>query len=396
MNLWLQHVDEVEVVAPLNKKKNRFAEIPYEHEKLKFISIPSVKFLSPKNIISSFSKLPLITYMIYNSMAKTGHIHLRCPGNIGLIASVIQIFFPDKPKTVKYAGNWDPKAKQPWTYKLQQKILSNTFLSKNIQVLVYGDWQGNGKNIVPFFTASFSKKDKEVIEKDFTPRYKFIYTGNLVEGKGVFEAIKLIETLNDHGVFSEIEIFGDGILKNSLSDYIQRNELQEFVKLKGRKSLEELKEAYKDAHFVILLSKSEGWPKAIAEGMWYGCVPIATPVSCVPWMLGNGSRGILICDVEKREEKKEKRGESLDKRKEKRSVLLNDESEKNRQFECSDGSRDVSRTEFFKDDLASLTKLLKHPEKLKQMSIAAQEWSQQYTLERFETEIKKLLVPKKA
>jgi hypothetical protein len=34
-------------------------------------------------------------------------------------------FFPNKPKTAKYAGNWDPKSKT-WTY-MQQKILSNTF-----------------------------------------------------------------------------------------------------------------------------------------------------------------------------------------------------------------------------------------------------------------------------
>ena len=28
--------------------------------------------------------------------------------------------------------------------------------------------------------------------------------------------------------------------------------------------------------------------------MFWGCVPIATPVSCVPYMLGNGSRGLLL------------------------------------------------------------------------------------------------------
>ena len=47
---------------------------------------------------------------------------------------------------------------------------------------------------------------------------------------------------------------------------------------------------------MILPSKSEGWPKAIAEGMFFGCIPIATPVSCVPWMLADGSRGILVSE----------------------------------------------------------------------------------------------------
>ena len=45
---------------------------------------------------------------------------------------------------------------------------------------------------------------------------------------------------------------------------------------------------------MILPSQSEGWPKAIAEGMFWGCVPIATPVSCVPFMLDYGERGVLL------------------------------------------------------------------------------------------------------
>ncbi len=116
-----------------------------------------------------------------------------------------------------------------------------------------------------------------------------------MEGKGIFEAIDLIESLKNKGVISELDIYGDGVLEDSLRSYIQKKELQNLVKLKGRKSLEELKQAYKKAHFVVLLSNSEGWPKALAEGMWYGCIPVATPVSCVPWMVKlSGSAVYLI------------------------------------------------------------------------------------------------------
>ncbi|MGQ9663683.1 MAG: glycosyltransferase [Kiritimatiellia bacterium] len=43
-----------------------------------------------------------------------------------------------------------------------------------------------------------------------------------------------------------------------------------------------------------MLSESEGWPKAVTEGMFWGTVPIATPVSCVPMILGHGRRGALV------------------------------------------------------------------------------------------------------
>jgi glycosyltransferase involved in cell wall biosynthesis len=45
---------------------------------------------------------------------------------------------------------------------------------------------------------------------------------------------------------------------------------------------------------VVLPSESEGWPKVIAEGMFWGCLPIATRVSCLPNMLDNGNRGLLL------------------------------------------------------------------------------------------------------
>ena len=43
---------------------------------------------------------------MYKAMKWADHIHLRCPGNIGLLGCIVQIAFPKKVKTVKYAGNW--------------------------------------------------------------------------------------------------------------------------------------------------------------------------------------------------------------------------------------------------------------------------------------------------
>ncbi|MGM0932641.1 MAG: glycosyltransferase family 4 protein [Bacteroidota bacterium] len=380
MNLWFEYVEEVEVVsprAPQPPKGELLLGEPYKHSRITFTKLPSFHLLNFPAVLDSLIKIPIIFFRIIGAMRRADHLHLRCPGNIGLLAAVAQVFFPKKPKTVKYAGNWDPEAKQPWTYSLQKWILSNTFLSRNIKVLVYGDWPGQSKNIVPFFTASFSEKDREVLEKDFTPPYKFVYTGNLVQGKGVFEAIELIESLRARGVKSELEIYGDGILKDSLRDYIQRHELQEFVKLKGRKSLEELKEVYKKAHFVILLSKSEGWPKTIAEGMWYGCIPVATPVSCVSWMLGEGSRGILV-------------GSGF---KVQRSMFNVQGSRFNVQgskFKVQ-GSANPGEDESVDDIVRKVRAVIENREEMTRMSLAAQEWSQEYTLEKFEKAIREMV-----
>ncbi|TDN89170.1 glycosyltransferase involved in cell wall biosynthesis [Salegentibacter sp. 24] len=400
MNLWFKNVKEVEIIAPALQmaKKKHSSDEPYKHSNIVFIKIPSFHLLNFPAVLDAVIKIPFIFFKIVGAMRRADHLHLRCPGNIGLLAAISQIFFPKKPKTVKYAGNWDPKAKQPWTYKLQRKILSNTFLSRNIKVLVYGNWTNQSTNILPFFTASFSEKERESTVKNFKPPYKFIFTGNLVKGKGIFKAIKLIETLKNRGLKSELEIYGDGILKDSIHEYIQRKNFQNVIELKGRKSLEELKEAYKKAHFVILLSKSEGWPKTIAEGMWYGCIPIASAVSCVPWMLNAppipvegpsliipAKRGILLSN--RLLYKLQDNGQFKWFQNDARGI-----PEDRARTGFSQSPEDTSREEI---DLSAVVKILKHSENLREMSRAGQEISQQYTLERFEAEIKKLLVSKK-
>jgi glycosyltransferase involved in cell wall biosynthesis len=79
-----------------------------------------------------------------------------------------------------------------------------------------------------------------------------------------------------------------------LKAYVTDFGLDEQVMLYGNRDKEEVKNQLIHSHFNILPSKSEGWPKAVAEGMFFGCIPVATPVSCVSWMLGEGIRGILI------------------------------------------------------------------------------------------------------
>ena len=446
MNLWLRYVEEVEIVAPLggDEVKGRRGEqetrrnrekvtgekgdevtggktgLAYEQSQLTFTEIPSVNFMSFPNAVKAIIQVPSIMMKIFGAMRRADHLHLRCPGHVGLLACICQIFFPSKPKTAKYAGNWDPQAKQPWSYRLQKRILSNTFLTRNMQVLVYGEWPGQSKNILSFFTASFSEKIiSEVKDKDFSGSINFLLVGNLVKGKQPLEAVKLVQQLHQHMrnmPAVRLNLYGDGPERKRIEKYCKENGLEDFVQLKGNRSLEELKAAYQKAHFVILPSRSEGWPKAIAEGMFFGCIPIATPVSCVPWMLGFGRRGILLSDEANGPEEWSVVGGQG-------SVFSGQKSDLNTpttsqrptakgQQPVKSGQCSVVREEISGEqpkayslkqeqsgqwsedsglDILKITELLADHEEMKRMSNAAKEWSQQYTLERFEAAIKEIL-----
>ncbi|WP_428231288.1 glycosyltransferase [Flavobacterium sp.] len=343
MNIWFKYIDEVIIVAPLKNIKPTEIDIPYQHNKIDFRRVPDFNLTNFKNVLYSVFKLPIIFWRIFCAMKSADHIHLRCPGNMGLIGCLVQILFPKKEKTAKYAGNWDPESKQPYTYKIQKWILSNTFLTCNMKVLVYGDWNNQSKNIKPFFTATYSELEKESIQKtNFDTTIEFIFVGSLVSGKNPIYVVKLVEKLVEKGYKINLSLYGEGPERIYLENYIQTNNLESIVILYGNQNQETLKKAYQKSHFVILASKSEGWPKAIAEGMFLGCVPIASEVSCVPYMLDYGNRGLLLAmNLEK--------------------------------------------------DVNNISLLLKDEKAFSEKSHLAAQWSQNYTTNVFEAEIEKLL-----
>ena len=343
MNLWLKYVDTVEIVAPITPKAVSAIDIAYKHNNIIFNKIPAIAFVNLGSSIMSFLALPYIVFKLFMACKRADHIHLRCPGNIGLLGCFVQLFFPKKIKTAKYAGNWDPKATQPLSYKLQKKILSHTTLTKNMTVIVYGKWKAQTKNIKPFFTASFKNKDKITpLQRAYSSNLKFVFVGSLVEGKRPLFAIQIIEELLKKGYPVTLDVYGDGVLNEVLQTYSTSNNLDNVIKFHGNQNGDTIKAALKHAHFSILASKSEGWPKAIAEAMFFGVIPIATPISCVPEMLDNGSRGILI-------------------------------------------SNNLEKA------IAVIEANLEHEDTLITMSKNALKWSQKYTLEVFDAEIKTLI-----
>ncbi len=345
MNLWMNHCECITVVAPLQQGIPTVIEECYVHKALQFKPIIAFDLLHFSNTLKALLKIPKIFIQLFIAMRAADHIHLRCPGNVGLLGCIVQIFFPNTPKTAKYAGNWDSNSKQPWTYNLQKWILNSTFWTKNMNVLVYGEWEENSFNCKPFFTASYSENEIVPLAAwNSNTLFKFVFVGTLVPGKNPLYAIQLIESLMQKKCQVTLKIYGDGPLKVSLEEYVNKNNLSQWITVMGNQSSEVVKKAYQSSHFVMLPSTSEGWPKAIAEGMFWGCIPLATAVSCVPSMLDYGKRGVLL-------------------------------------------------TMQLEQDSRNIFDLLQDGAKQETQRKAAANWSRAYTLECFENEIQLLLQP---
>lgn len=345
MNLWLKYVDEVVILAPkIEHVSPDPIDLSYQHQKITFVEVPEFNLLSWRSRFQTIFSLPSIFQKVISEMVKADHIHLRCPGNMGLIGALAQIMFPKKKKTAKYAGNWDPESPQPLTYKWQRKILASQFLTKNIQVLVYGNWGKPNKNLLDFFTASYSEQEKTPV----TPRIlqeplQLIFVGSLHPGKNPMISCHTVKSLAEKEISSELHLYGEGLERKAIEEFIKSEKLQHQIILHGNVSSQELKDAYQKSHFLVFASETEGWPKAVAEAMFWGCLPLTTKVSCVPYMIGNGERGDLV---------------------------------------KKDAQEIADKIHHYLQDRISYT----------QKSQLAMDWSRQFTLERFESEIKKLVV----
>lgn len=345
MEIWAKNVTEIAFCCPKWKEENELlvSEIKFSIHHKFWLSDFNVK--SKKAIVKLIPQLIFNFCILFKAMVWADHIHLRCPGNVGLLGSLVQILFPNKPKTAKYAGNWDPNAKQPISYKIQKWILSNTFLTKNMQVLVYGEWENQTKNIKPFFTASYSEANIKSIEnKSFQEPIKLLFVGTLSAGKQPEYAFELVKKIHLQGHQVQLNVYGDGYLKETLQEFIIQNKLQDCIFMHGNVDEETVTNAYQKSHFLILPSKSEGWPKVVAEAMFWGCIPFATKISCVPSMLGtNEERGLFL---------------------------------------KMDSDYDSSK----------ITALFSNTDLYSQMAEKGKNWSRKFTLEHFSKEIQQLLI----
>ena len=189
----------------------------------------------------------------------------------------------------KYAGSWIDRTSV--SYNWQRNKLKR--LKDNSIITINGHWNNQPKNVLAFENPCLSAEDRIIGKKIIENRridniYNICFVGGLNENKGIKELISALELI-DHNLYGEINIVGDGYLKEELMS--STNNLK--IKFHGHLSKNNVISIYQKSDFIVLPSKSEGFPKVISEGMNYGCIPIVTEVSSIPQVIGD-KNGFLI------------------------------------------------------------------------------------------------------
>lgn len=239
--------------------------------------------------------LPALVWNLGRAMRRVDAIHVRCPGNLGLLGAVLAPLF--SPYLVaKYAGQWNRYPGEPWTVRLQKMILRSSWWRG--PVTVYGEWPDQPSNVVPFFTTAMTanqllRAQATARKKEFGSLLRVLYVGRLSASKNVDVLLSAIAALSSQQVRIEATIVGDGPERLALEAQATRLGLQDKTKFTGAVELEKVLDCYQMADVLVLISETEGWPKTIAEAMAFGLVCIGSDRGLVPRMLAEG-RGIVV------------------------------------------------------------------------------------------------------
>ena len=239
--------------------------------------------------------LPLLIWELSRVMRSADAIHVRCPGNLGVLGVLLAPLFSRR-LVAKYAGQWNGYSDERFALRLQRNVLRSRWWRG--PVTVYGQWPDEPAHVIPFFTSMMTDEMVEragsVAEsKKLTRPLHVLFSGRLAKEKRVDALLDAAKMLVERGISLEVILVGGGVEEPALRRQVENLRLQSVVRFVGSVPFEASLEWYEWAHCLVLPSaNSEGWPKAIAEGMCYGLVCIGVRHGQVSRMLEG--RGIVL------------------------------------------------------------------------------------------------------
>lgn len=287
--------DEVVHIAPLYDEAAPGSALPYTSSRL------HLRAVAPAGGATLAAKLgigrvyPDYLAAMRQEMAAADAVHVRCPANISLLAvALLRVVRHPGPRWIKYAGNWQPERDEPRSYALQRRWLAAN--AHRGVVTVNGRWPDQPAHVYTFHNPSLTEGElaqgrAAAAVKQLASPLQLLFVGTLNEGKGAGRVLRIAEGLQRRGVPYELHMLGDGPDRPHYEAWAADHELRDVV-FHGWVTRQEVGRFDAAAHFVLLPSQSEGWPKVLSEAMAYGAVPISSAVSSIPQILAETGAGV--------------------------------------------------------------------------------------------------------
>ncbi|MDN3725301.1 glycosyltransferase [Aequorivita sp. SDUM287046] len=283
--------EEIYHIAFLHPGNPPPSSLPYISENIKFVPLKPVGGNGIEAKLRILGNIPAIINTVGKTLKKVDIFQLRTPTGMGVFLIPYLTFFSNKKGWYKYAGNWN-QTQPPLGYALQRWMLKN----QSRKVTINGSWPNQPEHCLTFENPCLTEKERKeglliTKEKSFELPFTFCFVGRLEDAKGVQRIIDAFGALDSLENLKVIHFIGNGVKMDSYKAQCKALNLP--VIFHGFLNRDEVFHIYREAQFILLPSDSEGFPKVIAEGMNFGCIPIVSDISSIGQYV-NGMNGFLI------------------------------------------------------------------------------------------------------
>jgi glycosyltransferase involved in cell wall biosynthesis len=151
-------------------------------------------------------------------------------------------------------------------------------------VTINGHWAGQPPHCLSFENPCLTSTEiangfVEIAKRSFEKPFELVFIGRLDKEKGVPELARALQAAPDSKI-ARVHIVGVGPLKSILED-IQRIKTYPIL-FHGWLPGGKIRSLLSSSNFLLLPSRSEGFPKVIAEAFCYGCIPVCSDVGSIP------------------------------------------------------------------------------------------------------------------
>jgi len=232
------------------------------------------------------------------ALRKADAVHCPIPGDIGTVGMLLAWLFR-KPLLVRHCGNWlkpVTAAEKFWRW-----FMETTAGGRNVMLATGGTGQPPSEknpNVHWIFSSSLTESELTAYS---SPRsfpsgssMRLIHVARQELAKGAGTIIQSLPVLMKHFPGIGLDIVGEGTALPGFKQLAEELGVGERVRFSGKLNHRQVMERLREAHlFVFPTTSSDGFPKAVLEGLASGLPIVATKVSVLPKLLGNGC-GVLM------------------------------------------------------------------------------------------------------
>lgn len=294
IDIWADLFPDVLIAAPCRDEVPPADCLAFTRTNISVLPQKEISGPTVARKLRSLVSLPALLWGLTRAMRRADAIHVRCPGNLGLLGVILAPLFSRR-LIAKYAGQWRGYPAEPWTVRLQRALLRSPWWRG--PVTVYGRWPRQSAKVVSFFTSALTadqlRRAAAAKGKKMGSPLRTLFVGRLSAAKNVHVLLEALALLKAGGTQAHCAVVGEGPARESLEARSAELGLGDGVEFAGGASLDRVLSYYERCDVLVLASESEGWPKAIAEAMAFGLVCVGSNRGLVPEMLAEGG-GVVV------------------------------------------------------------------------------------------------------